>query len=141
MRGSHGAGRLDHHRGCHAGILRRMCAAAPQRGGASGSCLVRAMVDADLRIDRIYHPNTGDDVAARSRRYPRLLDMQLAMEFVEDDACGVELAHPPPGSALPSATVPIQDSDPALSGFDLVAFEMKSLQAFEAFADGAIAWR
>ncbi len=56
-------------------------------------------MDADLGIDRIYHVKIPvTDVAASARWYSRLLDMRLAMEFVEDDALrGVELPQPATG--------------------------------------------
>jgi len=96
-----------------------------------------ATVDADLGIDRIYHVKIPvTDVAASARWYSRLLDMRLAMEFVEDDALrGVELAQPATGIRIALRDRAHSSSNPALSGFDLIAFEMKSLQALEAFAE------
>jgi hypothetical protein len=93
-------------------------------------------METDLGIDRLLFVKIPvTDVAASARWYARLLDLRLAMEFIEDDELrGVVLVEPLTGIRLALRDRAYSSSNPVLSGFDLFAFEMKSLPALEAFA-------
>ena len=76
------------------------------------------------------------DVAASARWYARLLDMRLAMEFVEDDELrGVVLEEPHTRVRIALRDRAHASSQPVLAGFDLLNFEMVSLEALQAFAE------
>lgn len=62
--------------------------------------------------------------------------MRLVLEFVEDDELrGVVLEEPKTGARIALRDRAHASSHPVLSGFDLLNFEMVSLEALEAFAD------
>jgi hypothetical protein len=77
------------------------------------------------------------NVERSARWYAQLLDMGLAMEFVEDDQLrGVVLVEPVTGVRICLLDRAFCSSHPVLDGFDLIAFEMTSLPALEEFARG-----
>jgi hypothetical protein len=87
-------------------------------------------------IDRLLQIKIPVTKVERSARwYAQLLDMRLAMEFVQDDQLrGVVLAEPVTGVRIGLRDRAFCSSHPVLEGFDLIAFEMTSLQALEDFA-------
>jgi catechol 2,3-dioxygenase-like lactoylglutathione lyase family enzyme len=89
-----------------------------------------------IGVDRLLHVKIPVTNVERSARwYARLLDLRLVMEFVEDDELrGVVLAEPLTGVRLALRDRAFSSSQPVLDGFDLIAFEMTSLEALEAFA-------
>lgn len=89
-----------------------------------------------IGIDRLLHVKIPvTDVERSARWYARLLALRLIMEFVEDDELrGVVLAEPVTGVHVALRDRAFSSSQPVLDGFDLVAFEMTSLQALEDFA-------
>jgi catechol 2,3-dioxygenase-like lactoylglutathione lyase family enzyme len=91
----------------------------------------------DLGIDRLLQVKVPvTDVATSARWYARLLDMRLVLEFVEDDELrGVVLEEPQTGARIALRDRAHASSHPILSGFDLLNFEMVSLEALEAFAE------
>jgi catechol 2,3-dioxygenase-like lactoylglutathione lyase family enzyme len=93
-------------------------------------------MSADLGIDRIAHVKLPvTDVAGSAHWYAQLLDMRLAMEFVEDDQLrGVALEEPTTGIRIALRDRAYCSSHPVLAGFDVVAIEMQSLDALEALA-------
>jgi catechol 2,3-dioxygenase-like lactoylglutathione lyase family enzyme len=90
-----------------------------------------------LGIDRLLQVKVPvTDVATSARWYARLLDMRLAMEFVEDDEVrGVVLEEPHTRVRIALRDRAHASSHPDLSGFDLLNFEMVSLEALHAFAE------
>lgn len=92
---------------------------------------------APIGIDRFLHVKIPVTNVERSARwYAQLLDMRLTMEFVEDDQLrGVVLAEPVTGVRIGLRDRAFCSSHPVLDGFDLIAFEMRSLQALKEFAD------
>jgi catechol 2,3-dioxygenase-like lactoylglutathione lyase family enzyme len=91
---------------------------------------------APIGIDRFLHVKIPVTNVERSARwYAQLLDMRLAMEFVEDDQLrGVVLAEPVTGVRIGLRDRAFCSSQPVLDGFDLIAFEMTSRIALEEFA-------
>ena len=91
---------------------------------------------ATVGIDRFLHVKIPVTNVERSARwYAQLLDMRLAMEFVEDEQLrGVVLAEPVTGVRIALRDRAFCSSQPVLDGFDLIAFEMSSLNALEEFA-------
>jgi catechol 2,3-dioxygenase-like lactoylglutathione lyase family enzyme len=91
---------------------------------------------APIGIDRFLHVKIPVTNVERSARwYARLLDLQLVIEFVEDNELrGVVLVEPVTGVRLALRDRSFSSSQPVLDGFDLLAFEMTSLPALEAFA-------
>lgn len=91
----------------------------------------------DLGLDRLLQVKVPvTDVAASAHWYARLLDMRLVLEFVEDDELrGVVLEEPQTGARIALRDRAHASSHPVLSGFDLLNFEMVSLEALEAFAE------
>jgi catechol 2,3-dioxygenase-like lactoylglutathione lyase family enzyme len=89
-----------------------------------------------IGIDRLLHVKVPVSNVERSARwYAWLLDLRLIMEFVEDDELrGVVLAEPVTGVRIALRDRAFSSSKPVLDGFDLIAFEMTSLQALEDFA-------
>src|SRR4051812_26156098 len=85
----------------------------------------------DLGIDRLLQVKVPvTDVAGSARWYARLLDMQLRLEFVEDDELrGVVLEEPSTGVRIALRDRAHTNSNPVLTGFDLINFEMTSLSA------------
>jgi catechol 2,3-dioxygenase-like lactoylglutathione lyase family enzyme len=91
----------------------------------------------DLGIDRLLQVKVPvTDVRTAARWYARLLDMLLVMEFVEEDELrGVVLEEPGTGARIALRDRDHASSHPVLSGFDLLNFEMVSLEALEALAE------
>jgi len=90
-----------------------------------------------LGIDRLLQVKVPvTDVARSARWYAQLLGMRLAMEFVEEDELrGVVLVEPSTGARIALRDRAHSSSNPVLAGFDLINFEMTSLQALEGFAE------
>jgi catechol 2,3-dioxygenase-like lactoylglutathione lyase family enzyme len=90
----------------------------------------------DLGIDRLLQVKVPvTDVSTSARWYARLLDMRLVLEFVEDNELrGAVLEEPQTGARIALRDRAHTSSHPVLSGFDLLNFEMVSLEALEAFA-------
>lgn len=91
----------------------------------------------DLGLERLLQVKVPvADVAVSAHWYARLLDMRLVLEFVEDDELrGVVLEEPQTGTRIALRDRAHASSHPVLSGFDLLNFEMVSLEALEAFAE------
>jgi catechol 2,3-dioxygenase-like lactoylglutathione lyase family enzyme len=75
------------------------------------------------------------DVAQSARWYVALLDMRLAMEFVEQgDLRGVELVEPGSGLRIALRERAYCTGQPTLTGFDVFSVEMTDVDGVEGLA-------